>query len=58
MYVKFIYNIYIYITSSIFLQLLLGFIFADIITGRFHWFEDTYFDYCIDISLITDIKGI
>ena len=41
--------------SSIFLQLLLGFIFADIITGGFHWFEDTYLDYCIDIPLINKI---
>ena len=37
------------------LQIFLGFIFADIISGGFHWFEDTYLDYCIDLPIISSI---
>jgi hypothetical protein len=37
------------------LQILIGFILADIISGTFHWFEDTYLDYCIDIPIISEI---
>ena len=40
---------------NIFLQILIGFILADLITGGFHWFEDTYLDYCIDIPIISTI---
>jgi ubiquitin-conjugating enzyme E2 variant len=41
--------------SNIFIQILLGFILADIFSGFFHWFEDTYFDYCIDSPIIGNI---
>jgi len=42
--------------SFICLQLLLGFIIADIISGLFHWFEDTYLDYCINLPIIGEIS--
>ena len=28
----------------ILLQIVIGFLLADIVTGVFHWFEDTYLD--------------
>lgn len=40
----------------ILVQVLLGFILADIIAGMFHWFEDTYLDYCIDIPILSEIS--
>ena len=40
---------------NIFLQILIGFILADIMAGGFHWFEDTYLDYCIDIPFFSTI---
>ena len=39
----------------ILLQILIGFLFADVVTGVVHWFEDTYLDYCIDIPVISAI---
>ena len=39
----------------IILQIIVGFIFADIDTGTFHWFEDTYLDYCINIPILDSI---
>lgn len=36
-------------------QVIIGFLLADIITGSFHWFEDTYLDYCVDLPFIGDI---
>lgn len=41
---------------SIILQILLGFIIADIGSGIIHWFEDTYFDYCNDLPIIGSIS--
>jgi hypothetical protein len=41
--------------SNIFIQILLGFILADFISGFFHWFEDTYLDYCTDIPIFGNI---
>jgi len=41
---------------GIILQIIIGFILADIITGAFHWFEDTYIDYCLDIPIIDEIS--
>lgn len=38
------------------LQIIIGFVLADIGSGIIHWFEDTYFDYCIDIPIISDIS--
>jgi hypothetical protein len=43
------------IKESIILQIILGFLFADLITGAFHWFEDCYLDYCIDLPIIGEI---
>jgi len=37
------------------LQIISGFFLADIITGGFHWFEDTYLSYCSDIPIISDL---
>ena len=39
----------------IFLQIIIGFLLADIVTGVFHWFEDTYLDYCIDTPILNVI---
>jgi hypothetical protein len=38
------------------LQIILGFFLADFLSGLFHWIEDTYLDYCIDIPIIKDIS--
>jgi len=40
---------------NIFFQIIIGFLLADLITGSFHWFEDTYLDYCVDIPFIGEI---
>ena len=40
---------------NIILQLIIGFLLADIVTGGFHWLEDSYFDYCTDIPIIGTI---
>lgn len=37
------------------LQIIVGFFLADLIAGGFHWFEDNYIDYCIDIPIINEI---
>jgi hypothetical protein len=42
--------------AFIFFQILVGFIVADILSGLFHWFEDTYLDYCINIPIIGAIS--
>ena len=44
-------NIYFKIASEI----ILGFILADIVTGTFHWFEDTYLSYCINLPILSSI---
>jgi len=36
-------------------QIIFGFLLADIITGGFHWFEDTYLDYCTNIPFLKQI---
>ena len=41
---------------NIFIQILIGFLLADILTGIFHWFEDTYLDYCTNIPIVSDIS--
>jgi ubiquitin-conjugating enzyme E2 variant len=38
------------------LQIIIGFLLADFITGIFHWFEDTYLDYCINIPLLSTVS--
>jgi hypothetical protein len=40
---------------NIIFQIIIGFFLADFFTGLFHWFEDTYLDYCIDFPLIGEI---
>lgn len=37
-------------------QIILGFFIADFVSGLFHWFEDTYLDYCLNIPFIGDIS--
>lgn len=37
------------------IQIILGFFLADIFTGSFHWFEDTYLSYCTTIPVLKDI---
>ena len=32
----------------------MGFFLADFLSGLFHWFEDTYLDYCIDNSILKE----
>ena len=41
--------------SNIALQLFLGLIIADFISGILHWFEDNYIDYCTDLPILKDI---
>jgi ubiquitin-conjugating enzyme E2 variant len=41
---------------NIIIQILVGFLLADILTGVFHWFEDTYLDYCINVPILSDIS--
>ena len=40
---------------NIFLQIIFGFLLADFLTGVFHWIEDSYLHYCIDIPFIGEI---
>ena len=40
---------------NIILQIIIGFLIADLLAGIFHWFEDTYLDYCIDVPILSDI---
>ena len=39
----------------ILIQIILAYIIADIVTGFFHWFEDTYLEYCINIPILSKI---
>jgi hypothetical protein len=40
---------------NIVLQIIIGFLLADIIGGGSHWFEDTYIHYCTQIPIINEI---
>lgn len=40
---------------NILIQIIVAFILADIITGAFHWFEDTYLSYCINFPILSSI---
>ena len=40
---------------SILIETILGFLLADIVTGGFHWFEDSYLEYCSDIPILNTI---
>lgn len=42
--------------TFILIQIISGFIAADLLSGLFHWFEDTYLDYCINIPILSDIS--
>ena len=39
----------------IIIHLIIGFLLADFLTGIFHWFEDTYLDYCLSFPIFGDI---
>ena len=41
---------------KIFIQIIIGFFIADLLTGTFHWFEDNYFHYCLDYPIINKIS--
>lgn len=41
---------------NVVLQIIIGFLLADIMSGFFHWIEDTYFDYCINIPILSNIS--
>jgi len=43
------------IYQNIILQIIFGFLLADLIAGTFHWFEDCYLDYCVDLPILRDI---
>ena len=36
-------------------QILIGLFIADLFTAFFHWFEDTYLEYCINIPILSQI---
>ena len=38
-----------------YIQIIIGFLLADIITGGFHWFDDNYLDYCTNIPFLKQI---
>ena len=40
---------------KIILQIILAYLLADFFSGVFHWFEDSYLDYCTSIPFISDI---
>ena len=39
----------------ILLQIIIGFVLADILTGGFHWFEDSYLNYCTELPILSDV---
>jgi len=45
-----------YAGVNIILQIIIGYILADIVSGILHWVEDTYLDYCVDIPMLSDIS--
>lgn len=38
------------------LQIIIGFLLADFLSGFFHWFEDTYMNYCISIPVLSNVS--
>ncbi len=44
-----------HIIIIIIINIFFGFLLADFVTGFFHWFEDTYLDYCINIPFLDNI---
>jgi hypothetical protein len=38
-----------------FLQIIIGYLLADLFTGFFHWLEDTYLDYDCEIPILKDL---
>ena len=40
---------------SVIFQIICGFVFADLGGGVFHWFEDTYLDYCNNLPILGQI---
>lgn len=41
---------------NIAVEIIIGFILADIVTGILHWLEDTYLSYCINIPILSNIS--
>ena len=39
----------------IIIHLIIGFLLADFAAGVFHWFEDSYLDYCLSFPILGDI---
>ena len=37
-------------------QIIIGFLLADFLSGFFHWFEDTYLDYCTNIPILSTVS--
>jgi len=40
---------------SIIIQMIIGFLLADLLTGTVHWFEDSYLGYCNDLPILGTI---
>lgn len=40
---------------TIIIQIIVGFLLADLLTGTVHWFEDSYLGYCIDLPVLDNI---
>ena len=40
----------------IFYEIVFGYFLADVLTGTFHWFEDTYLDYCTTVLFLSSIS--
>ena len=38
------------------MQIIIGYLVADILTGAMHWFEDTYLDYCLELPIVGEIS--
>ena len=38
------------------LQIIIGFLLADFLSGFFHWFEDTYLNYCTNIPVLSTVS--
>lgn len=50
---KYGYNIYY---MKVLIEIIIGFIVADIFTGTIHWLEDTYLSYCINFPILSSIS--
>jgi hypothetical protein len=46
---------YNYKYVNITIQIIIGYLLADLIVGLFHWFEDNYLDYCNEIPIFSEL---